>query len=528
MASRGGGLCAWNPTTGTLTQFQHDPADSQSLPSNRVSALLEDPKGRLWVGTEDAGLSLLLDRAAGQFRQFAHEPSNVHGLSDNTIVSLFSDQAGVLWVGTKHGGVHKWNPHTWGFGHNPAGPKDGFAAANTTSFAEDLAGNLWVGSIGGGVTRVQRGTGEALSLEQVFPEFELADQRVMSLLTTRSGHLWIGTMTGGLQRLDLSTGVSQVWQHDPDDPTSISADGIMALYEDFQGQLWVGTYGGGVNRFLADSQTFERHLPNDQSTDALSGDRATAVAGSIDGTIWIGTDGGGLNYRQPGSDQWQHLRHQPGTSEGLSSDTIYSLFVAPAGEVWIGTRSGRNRRQPETGEIRRWSRAQGMPNDSVYAIVPDTLGNLWLSTNRGLSEFDPQSGQFSNYNRSHGLQGEEFNFGAWYRSLRGELFFGGAAGFNRFFPANLTRNLRAPPVVLTGLEVLNQPWGNSEPLSALTSMALDYSDSVVAFEFAALDFAAPEENQYRYRLQGFDANWSDARGITRATSTNLDAGDYAF
>lgn len=528
ISSRGGGLCAWNPATGALKQFEHDPADAQSLPSNRVSALLEDPAGRLWVGTEDAGLSLLLDRAAGQFRQFRHAASNDHGLSDNTIVSLFSDQAGVLWVGTKHGGVNKWNPHTWGFGHQPAGPQDGFKAANTTSFAEDHDGNLWVGSIGGGVTRVQRSTGEAASLEQVFPDTTLTDQRVMSLLTTRSGHLWIGTMTGGLQRLDLTTGASEVWQHDPQDATSISANGIMALYEDFQGQLWAGTYGGGVSRFLPETQTFERHLPDDESTHALSGDRATAITGSVDGTIWVGTDGGGLNYRQPGADQWQHLRHHPGASDGLSADTIYSLFVSPEGDVWIGTRSGLNRLQPETGEIHRWSRAQGMPNDSVYAIVPDTLGNLWLSTNRGLSEFDPKSGQFSNYNRSHGLQADEFNFGAWHRSSRGELYFGGANGFNQFYPANLTQNLSPPPVVLTGLEVLNQPWRSSGPLSALTAMELSYSDNVVAFEFAALDFSAPEKNQYRYRLQGFDDNWSDARGITRATYTNLDSGNYQF
>ncbi|MEM9529699.1 MAG: two-component regulator propeller domain-containing protein [Pseudomonadota bacterium] len=528
LASRGGGLCAWDPATGNLEQFLSDPDRDTSLASNRVSALLEDPQGRLWIGTEDAGLNLLLDRKAGRFRRFRHDSSTSYGLSDNTIVSLFADHAGVLWVGTKHGGVNKWNPRTWSFGHEPARAKDGYLAANITSFAEDPQGNFWIGSIGGGVTRVERVTGRGAPLATALPAVELADQRVMSLLASSSGQLWVGTMTGGLHRVDPESGATRNWQHAPEDPTSISANGIMALHEDAAGNLWVGTYGGGVSRYLADADRFERHLPDDSSEEALSGDRATALAGSPDGTLWVGTDGGGLNIRRPGADRWEHLRHNANVPGSLGSDTIYSLFVSPKGLVWVGTRSGLNRLEPATGEMRRWSMADGMPNDSVYAIVPDTLGNLWLSTNRGLSQFNPDTGRFTNYNRSHGLQGDEFNFGAWYRSSRGELFFGGANGYNRFFPGTLARNTQAPRVVLTGLEVLNRPVQTLSPLSQLSSIELAHTDSVVAFEFAALDYSAPDKNLYRYRLRGFDPVWSEARGLTRATYTNLDSGSYQF
>jgi PAS domain S-box-containing protein len=57
---------------------------------------------------------------------------------------------------------------------------------------------------------------------------------------------------------------------------------------------------------------------------------------------------------------------------------------------------------------------------------------------------------------------------------------------------------------------------------------LEYSDYVIGFEFAALDFTAPERNKYKYMLEGFDRNWVEVQGVHQATYTNLDAGKYKF
>ena len=57
---------------------------------------------------------------------------------------------------------------------------------------------------------------------------------------------------------------------------------------------------------------------------------------------------------------------------------------------------------------------------------------------------------------------------------------------------------------------------------------LTYRDSVIGFEFAALDFTAPERNQYRYRLDGFDDAWNEVGDQRRVTYTNLAAGEYTL
>jgi hypothetical protein len=127
---------------------------------------------------------------------------------------------------------------------------------------------------------------------------------------------------------------------------------------------------------------------------------------------------------------------------------------------------------------------------------------------------------------SHGLQGNEFNHAAQFRSRDGRLFFGGSNGFNAFHPDRVRDNDHAPPVILTEFLKFNE----AVPLDGPTdsSIQLTYKDSMIAFEFAALDFTAPERNQYRYKLEGFDNDWNNVGVQRRATYTNLPAGEYTL
>ncbi len=170
----------------------------------------------------------------------------------------------------------------------------------------------------------------------------------------------------------------------------------------------------------------------------------------------------------------------------------------------------------------------GLSNDVVYGIEPDTQGRLWLSTNFGLSVFEPADETFTTYQASQGLQMDEFNFGAHYSSPSGELFFGGINGFNAFYPHQLARNEHVPEVVLTAVLERNQPFAGIGPASQIKELSLGWRDDVLTLQFAALDFAAPERNRYRYRLEGFDEEWIQLGHHRRVSYTDLDGGDYVF
>jgi signal transduction histidine kinase len=57
---------------------------------------------------------------------------------------------------------------------------------------------------------------------------------------------------------------------------------------------------------------------------------------------------------------------------------------------------------------------------------------------------------------------------------------------------------------------------------------LSYSDDVIWFEFAALDYSAPDRNQYAYMLEGQDEDWISARDRRHVDYTNLRGGEYVF
>ncbi len=523
------GLRRLNPETGRVTVYRHDENDPATISGDDVRSIFEDAEKRLWVGTAN-GLSLF-NRIEGRFQRYQRETDNLHSLSDDSIMSLYQDDGGLLWIGTRFGGVNRWNPRSWSFGHYHEKWLDG---AYVTSFADDETGRIWVGSMGQGLTRVDLGSGERASIADVAGNPQaLDDTRIMSLLYDRFGQLWIGTMTGGLSRLSAN-GVIETFRFDPNDSSTIGADGIMALHEDSVGGIWIGTFGGGVSYFDQETQAVRRSFGSSEADGALATYRATALAEDANGYIWVATDGNGLVLLDRHRGVVSQYVHDPDDQTTLASNKIYALHVDDHNQLWIGTAGGGldrvvgDSREPNAIRFTNFAQDKGLPNNVIYGIRPDDAGQLWLSTNHGLTRFDPASGSVKAFHKSHGLQGEEFNFGAHHRTRDGRLVFGGMKGFNAFDPRQLQETTVEPRVALTGLEILNEPATTDGSLAFQSRFELGHSDDVVSFEFAALDYTDPARNQYAYMLEGFDEHFVNIGQLRRVTYTNLDAGDYVF
>jgi len=527
-----GGLNRLDPASGRVTRFRHDPGKPASLSDDRVRAILEDDRGNLWVGT-GSGLNLF-DPSTASFTAYRHDPADPWSLSDNYIMCMAQDRGGVIWIGTRFGGISRWSPATWSFGHHSMATH-GLSADQVLAFAQTDDRTLWVGTFGGGLNRLDRVAGRTSHFRHdPRNPASLSSDRVTVLLLDEQQALWIGTLDGGLNRLRPGSKVFTSFRHTPGVSGSISSDGIMSLCEDSAGRLWIGTFGGGLNRFNEDEERFTvlRHDPQDPWS--LGADRVTALARDDAGVLWVGTEGGGLSRLSSNLRSFVTFRHLPGDPRSLPSDLVCALHVPSTGGLWVGTRGG-GAAFLDPSQVARneasfvtFSKREGLSNDVVYGVLTDDRGFVWMSTNQGLSRLDMSAKTFTNFDVSHGLQGNEFNFGAAYKGLGGELFFGGVNGFNAFYPDQIKSNPHVPPVVLTGFAKLNQPVVEAGPPSQLSSVELTYRDKLVTFEFAALDFAAPQRNQYRYRLEGFDDAWVELGSFRRISYTNLDPGRYVL
>ena len=533
IGTNGSGLSRLYDDGTGFTHFRHDPEIPSSLSSDRVSTLFLDDAGRLWAGTTK-GLNLV-DVDTGTVARFVHDSSDATSLGADDVVSIYQDRSGLLWVGTKTRGVNTWNPRTWSLGYEQAKQvtDTGSRQPNVTSFALDAANNkLWIGTFGDGLNAVDRATGEVTRYRKSADgEFAIADDRVMSLLRDRAGRLWAGTMTSGVTVIDPNAATSTVYQHDPADPNSLSANGVMTIYEDRDGEIWIGTFGGGINIFDSATKSFRTFRADPGNPTALSSDRVTSFAEDPSGRMWVGTDSGGLNLYDPATGQFHRFRHDPLDPETLAADTVYAINIDARGMVWVGTAGGGLDRvvgdaaNPNGIRFANVSQADGLANNVVYGIHFDDAGRVWASTNYGISQYDPATGEFRNLHQRDGLQSEEFNFGAHYRSPQGELFFGGANGYNAFSPDGIQSNTQVPLIALTGFFNANDPVKAPLPDSE-DGFDISWKDDTVSFEFAALDFTTPEQNRYMYKLEGFDKDWIDLGNRRRVTYTDLGKGEY--
>jgi len=106
------------------------------------------------------------------------------------------------------------------------------------------------------------------------------------------------------------------------------------------------------------------------------------------------------------------------------------------------------------------------------------------------------------------------------------MYFGGDKGLNFFLPDSIQDNPVPPPVVITGFRIFDhqqQPstWKNR-------TIALNYEQDFISFDFVGLDYTNSARNQYAYMLEGFDRDWVQAGTRRYAAYTHLDGGTYTF
>ena len=562
-----GGLSLMDRDSGTFFRYRHDPDDPASLADNNVRFVFEADNGSIWIGTFNAGLSIL-DPDTGKFVRFQHDTNELSSLSSNRlrailqadqesiwiateegidrwrpetedfqhfsvdhresgaveILDLYQDDGGVIWIGAVNG-ISKWNTNISYFPHvkHNTGDSDGLFSDSITSFTEDEKGNIWIGT-SEGLSRWDKQSGKFSHLER--GERGLSGDRVMSLLFDSQERLWVGTINEGLNLLLPGSSDFQTLHHDDSNSETLSADAITRIYEDSHGNIWVSTYGGGLNRYEGDGR-FARFPKSREPGYEFSDLMVLDIIEDEDEFLWLATEGGGVIRFDPTTGRTDVIRHQPDNPKSLSSDKAITLLRTEE-TIWIGTINEGLNRLNERGSFTRYSKRDGLASNGVYGLLEDDLGRIWISGGHGLSVLDVQTNQISVYDYTHGLQNDDFTHGAYLKTSDGNFLFGGYNGFNAFAPLKIRRNSYAPPVRLTRFTKFNKSFDLDVPPYEIKSLDLDYSDYVIGFEFAAMDFTAPQNNAYRYMLEGFDREWVEAKNVHQATYTNLPAGEYQF
>ena len=511
--------------------------DGQALKVRGTGDGLAD-LGNVWI-ERDGGVCTLSQRQVFCLDQatWRARGERVENLPDR-LSAVLPDRDGNLWMGaTGTAGVLRLT----------AGKASAFAASEplvghslVLAFYEDREGNLWICSSGAGLARVTDGR------VAVFGKAEgLGEDRIAEVTADPSGGIWAGTRTG-LER--FANGEWTAYAH-PTLPTGP----IETVFADAEGTLWVThrqnsllyrIAGGSVQTYpanivgglfmmtparegglwLAGSKGLFRF--NDGRIDETP---VTPLSVSVaregrDGGLWIGSPSDGLLHRRGGT------LTAYSTKNGLPSNAIGDLFEDAAGTLWIAT--------DETGLVRfkdgrftSYAAREGLA-DFVCSVFDDGQETLWLNTRKGIFRLDKRELEEMDtgrrvrltpalYDGSSGLRSAQCHIGS--RTVAaGRLWFASANGLVSVDLARARENAAPPPVHIEELIV------DGRSVEVTPEMRLPAGITNLEIRYTAPSLAVPERVRFKFKMDGYDRDWTDSGARRVAYYTKPPHGSYAF
>ncbi len=194
---------------GKFTRFRHDPADPRTLASDTVHRMYVDRANTLWVGTLEAGLSALCD-GCSEFRNY--QGTDEDSLLDQPVTSLLEDSKGRFWIGQRPGGLARLDRTSGRIERWHGDPANPGALSNDSISAlfEDSSDRIWIGTQGGGLNRMDESAGGLLSFQSWSRREGLAGDAIGGIVEDADGALWVSTISG-ISRLDPASGRVQTF-----------------------------------------------------------------------------------------------------------------------------------------------------------------------------------------------------------------------------------------------------------------------------------------------------------------------------
>jgi signal transduction histidine kinase/ligand-binding sensor domain-containing protein/DNA-binding response OmpR family regulator len=508
------------------------------LPDNSIWGLAPGAGGALWIGTHAGGL---IEYRQGSFRTYGQRD----GFTPSSILGLLSDRDGALWIATDGGGISRFAEGKF----TSYQTRDGLSNQVIRCLYEDCEGSVWMGTAGGGINRFKEFRVAVRTMREGLPS-----DSVRSLQQDHSGDIWLGT-TAGIARI-LPSGDVVVYGS----KNGISHELMWPVIRDRHDNVWAGSEDGLLRRFRGEPKGQPQHVwrfkppirllfeqrdgtvwaASDDSLMRFQGDSmavfgkpqglaavpVSAMAEGVDGAVWVGT-ALGVQRLDP------HGRFGPVLARPGTHQNVLHMHVDDAGTVWAMTVSGLNRIAGT--HFTAFTAAQGMPELDLHWVFEDDDGYLWIAGGDGLlrvwrADLDAVAAgrkrvvESRQFGVADGMRTtSEFSYGASPEAWKGRgnrLYFATYGGMLEIDPERLTVSRPAPPVLIE--RVID---GRQKPVAAGGWIR---AGGNLEFHYTALTFLFPEFTQFRYKLEGFDADWVEAGNRRAAYYTNLPPGTYRF
>ncbi|GAB3541034.1 hypothetical protein GCM10027443_39780 [Pontibacter brevis] len=524
-------------------QLSHFTSDNSRLPGNNVTALTIAKNGSVWIGT-DKGVARVRNNNLAS-------PSLPATVSTPTVTSFSHDKQGNLWIGLLRNGLLRYKDNT--FIHITR--RNGLRTPRITALASDTEGTLWIGTNGYGLQQYK-----SPWFVHFFDFDSMSEPRITALARDSSGRMWLGTDEGEMAsmyklRPDWRSGLpwpkgttiyciypkssqetwvcssNGVWLIRPDTAYQYTtAHGLPSL-EVFQGTA--DTAGSMLFATATGLALFRDGIflpvPNPHGTET----RANYIFRDSKNRIWAGTQDGIYNLKDGRLVSPPELKNAPLTEVGsIAEDSQGNLYFAGFNQGILMLH--------EKG-TRLFTSKEGLPNEAIKSLFVDKSDNLWVATSRDILKMSlpqlRQNGKLSyrSYASQNGFRGLEVCENAMAQSPDGTIWFGTTKGLTQYLPALDRRNTEYPKAMLTDVMLYSKPtdwqalgYTTDSATGLPENLRLPHTQNYLSFDFHAICLSGPEQVRYKYRLVGFDDQWSPPAEQSFTTYANLSPGTYTF
>lgn len=492
------GLRAFNARTGELSVA----GEGSVLANCEIHSMLLTGDDNLLVSTRRDG-EQILNLQTGHCSYFTNQ-YNFAELQSNDVMVSFVDRDSNVWLGTLDKGLLLACNKRSLFDTDRS-VTGAFRDKYITALECSLDGELWIGTRYDGLHVYCPSKRFARKIDMPFP-----DPLVDCIFADSQNRIWVGSNYGLFVSSEHNGGS---WRNAAKLPSQ-----MVSAAEDTIGNIWTGTSDNGIYIYNPDL-TLRKHLP----CEGMRNKNIPIILRLESGKMLVSSYTDGLYIIDPVTYETTPLDARFNDEWASAIDMIQDRN----GRIWVGTYDNcLICYDPEKKEITPYT--DFLSQDAV-ALCEDTDGNIWASSSNGLYCIDPVSGKRRSFLNSVTATAQQFHEKAVVSMPDGSIYFGGNVGLRQVTPANERGDGRRIPVYLTGVTPLYQNFAHPDSATDpafVRSLSLAHSNNGLCIDFVGLCYGADVE--YSYMLKGYDRNWIESGGYTRAIYSNLPSGDYEF
>lgn len=362
-----------------LTTYLPDKRNQSGIHGNIIKAVYVDDQDKLWVGTYYEGVNVY-DKWAMNFGTIASKAEQTQTPFSN-ISALQEDAKHRLWIGTDGGGLFLLKTeldqaHEYQLEHIEFCP----GITKIKALKMDADQTLWIGTWGNGLFAYNTLTRQCKKIKEI--EASDVGNEIMALNTTAPDYLWIGSFSNGVFRYSRKS--KQLVHIKTSQDPKAAVDRIGTLYVDSLDNVWICREAGGLS-LCKNGDTVSIPIVTDHISTTAT---VTSVLRDRHGMIWAGVANAGLVAYDP------ETKHSRLFTEklGLANSMIQAIEEDRLGRLWLSSNNGISLFEKQNQSFANFTKANGLTASQFNkgSAVNTHNGRLAFGNIRGINYFNPE------------------------------------------------------------------------------------------------------------------------------------------